>query len=116
MGAATSALHRCWARRRARRSSAVRAPPRRRGGEAAEGEEGGEKAGEESGEEGGEGEGEEAGEALTHRGRLLELEFDGAPSSRLEGLLGVVAEVVVLQTATVGTRGTRANRPFDRAG
>ena len=109
VGAATSALHRCWARRRARRSSAVRAPPRRRGGEAAEGEEGGEKAGEESGEEGGEGEEEEAGEALAHRGRLLELEFDGAPSGRLEGPLGVVAEVVVPHAArSEGGRGWRA--------
>ena len=88
------------------------APPREalqrgRGGEAAEGEEGGEKAGEESGEEGGEGEGEEAGEALTHRGRLLELEFDGAPSGRLEGLRGVVVEVVVLQAAGPRAEGGR---------
>ena len=62
MGAATSALHRCWARRRARRASVGRVPPGRRGGEAAEGEEGGEEEGEESGEEG--------GDALAHRNRL----------------------------------------------
>mgnify|MGYP001379463442 CR=1 FL=1 len=65
--------------------------------------------GEEEGEEDGEEEGEEGGEGLAHRGRLLELELDGVPSGRLEGPLGVVVEVVGLETAwSEGGRKSRA--------
>ena len=48
---------------------------------------------------------------LAHRGRLLvEFELDARSGGRAQCLLGVVIEFVLLQTATAGARGKRANQ------
>ena len=114
----TRALHRCCARRRARRASAGR----RRGASTEDGEAGEDGTSEEGGEEGLDGEEGVGSGGLAHRNRFLEGELDAASSGRLDGLLGGVIEPVGLQAATRSEgggaralRGKRAAHPSDRS-
>ena len=57
---------------------------------------------------------------MAHRGRLLDIDFDAAASGGLDGLLGLVVEVVVPQAVAERSQGAemgagaRATQPSDR--
>ncbi len=60
------------------------------------------------------------GSGVAHRGRLLDIDFDAAASGGLDGLLGLVVEVVVPQAVAERSQGAemgagaRATQPSDR--
>ena len=60
------------------------------------------------------------GNGVAHRGRLLEGDADAAARGVFDGLLGLIAQVVVLQAATGRSQGAeigagaRATHPSDR--